>query len=157
MASQTITEERSKQVNFSQPYYISGPQVFSREKGPVYKLKNKELAVSKGSTYQKQAVQLTSNVKIYDSDVTALEALARGRHDAVITDLITGMTAIKNGLKIYPNQSLGSSDQGISVAKENTKLLARINQALNELQSSGAMKKLSLKYFGRDITRKTAP
>lgn len=152
VASHTITEERKKHVAFSLPYYYSGPQVFSREHRPQSTLTHKEIAVSKGSTYQKMAQKYSSNVKVYDSDITALEALARGRHDLVITDRITGAMAIKNGLKIFPHQLLGRSEQGIVVKKENTELLKKINQALVELKREGILKELSYKYFQSDIT-----
>ncbi len=40
---------------------------------------------------------------MYDSDITALKALSNGRHDAVITDFVTGKTAAKEGFKIVAN------------------------------------------------------
>lgn len=153
VASHTITPERAKFVDFSTPYYYSGPHVFSREKQDKVDLKNAEVAVSKGSTYQNSAKEFTSNIKIYDSDITALEALDKGRHQAVITDLITGTMAIKNGLEgVMINQSLGASEQGIAVDNENDELLKKINEALNNLRKSGKLKQLSMKYFSRDIT-----
>ncbi len=155
VASHTITEERKKFVNFSSPYYYSGPHVFSRSDAKDISLKDLEIAVSKGSTYEKAAKKYTNNIKVYDSDITALEALSKGRHQVVITDLITGSMAIKNGLEnIHANQSLGASAQGIAIAKENKKLQDQINTALKEMRSNGTLKQLSMKYFKRDITSK---
>lgn len=153
VASHTITDERKKQVSFSTPYYYSGPQVFSRNKKDNFNLKKLEIAVSKGSTYQKMAKTYTNSVKVYDSDNTALEALSRGRHDAVITDRVTGAMALKKGLKVFPNQSLGESQQGIAIAKENSELLGKINTILNKLKGNGILMNLSKKYFASDITR----
>lgn len=156
VASQTITAARLKQVNFSVPYYYSGPEIFTRPGSNIKTkadLKGKEIAVSRGSTYEKMASGLTNNVKQYDSDVVALQALAKGHHDAVITDAITGKKAISSGLKIVGQQTLGVSKQAVSVAKGNPALLKAVNKALKDLKSSGKLAKLSKQWVGTDITK----
>ena len=155
VASQTITEERKEHIAFTIPYYYSGPQVFSRDiKSPNIEkdLNKKNIAVSKGSTYVQNAKVFTEDLSIYDSDITALEALQNGRHDFVITDAITGAMAIKRGLKIYGHQVLGESMQGISVSLENKLLLEKINQALKTMITDGTLKDLGIKYFNKDIS-----
>lgn len=155
VASHTINEDRLKHVDFSTPYYYSGPQIFVRTDSDVEKLgdlEGKEIAVSKGSTYADTAEEVTDNIVLYDSDVTALEALANGRHDAVITDFITGKEAIGAGLEIEGKELLGRSEQGIAVAKDNDELLKKINEALETLRENGTLKEISEKYFGEDIT-----
>lgn len=157
VASHTINEDRKKHVDFSTPYYYSGPQVFVRPDSDAEKLSDlegKEIAVSKGSTYAKTAEEVTDNIVLYDSDVTALEALANGRHDAVITDFITGKEAIGSGLEIEAKELLGRSEQAIAVAKDNDELLKKINEALETLRENGTLKEISEKYFGEDITVK---
>jgi polar amino acid transport system substrate-binding protein len=157
VASHTITEKRLEAVNFSIPYYYSGPQIFTRPGSDVETaddLKGLEIAVSKGSTYADQAKEYTeqANIKLYDSDVVALEALANGRHDVVITDFITGKEAIGNGLELEGKQLLGRSEQAIAVAKENEELLNKINEALEKLRNDGTLAEISKKYFGEDIS-----
>lgn len=152
VASHTITPEREEHVSFSTPYYFSGPQVFLREKEKVADYKDKDIAVSKGSTYAEMAKTFTKKVSVYDSDITALEALDNGRHDIVITDAITGAMAIKRGLKIQGGEILGESRQAIAVAKEDNDLLEKINEALDSMKTDGTLKSLGEKYFGRDIS-----
>jgi polar amino acid transport system substrate-binding protein len=157
VASHTITEERLEAVNFSTPYYYSGPQIFTRPGSDVEiadDLKGLEIAVSKGSTYADTAKEYTeqTNIKLYDSDVVALEALANGKHDVVITDFITGKEAIGNGLELEGKQLLGRSEQAIAVAKEDEELLQKINDALEKLRNDGSLAEFSKKYFGEDIT-----
>lgn len=155
VASHTITEDRLKQVNFSTPYYYSGPQIFTRPKSEIQTandLKGMEIAVSKGSTYAKTAGKYTDQIQYYDSDVVALQAVAKGKHDAVITDFITGKEAIGSGLEIEGKALLGRSEQAVAVAKENEQLLKDINQALETLRKNGTLAKISKKYFGEDIT-----
>ena len=73
---------------------------------------------------------VTDNIILLDSDVTALEALSKGKHDAVITDFITGKEAIGSGMKIEGRDMLEQSEQGIGVAKDNKVLIEKINEAL---------------------------
>jgi polar amino acid transport system substrate-binding protein len=155
VASHTITEDRLKEVDFSTPYYYSGPQIFVRPDSSVETLSDlegKEIAVSKGSTYADTAKEVTDSIQQYDSDVVALEALNKGKHDAVITDFITGKEAISSGLKIEARELIGRSEQAIAVGKENEALLEDINKALEKLREDGTLKKISEKYFNTDIT-----
>ncbi|MBD1381179.1 transporter substrate-binding domain-containing protein [Metabacillus arenae] len=155
VASHTITDERAEHVDFSTPYYYSGPQIFVRPDSDIETiddLKDKEVGVSKGSTYAKLASEKTPNVVAYDSDVTALEALSKGKHDAVITDSVTGAEGINSGFKIEGRELIGKSEQAIAVAKENEQLLDEINSALKTLKENGTLKEISEKYFGKDIT-----
>lgn len=155
VASHTITDERKQAVDFSTPYYYSGPQIFTRPDSDIETkadLEGIEIAVSKGSTYAKTAEEVTDKIKIYDSDVTALEALSKGKHDAVITDFVTGKEAMGNGFDIVAKELLGRSEQAIAVAKDNDQLLEDINKALETLRENGTLEELSKKYFGEDIT-----
>ncbi len=155
VASHTITEKRLKSVDFSTPYYYSGPQIFTRPDSSIKTLddlKGKKVAVSKGSTYADIAEKVTDNISQYDSDVVALEALSKGKNDAVITDFLTGKEAMGAGLKIKDQQLIERSEQAIAVAKDNDQLLKKINDALEKLRKDGTLKKISEKYFGEDIT-----
>ncbi|HET7580408.1 MAG TPA: transporter substrate-binding domain-containing protein [Bacillales bacterium] len=156
VASHTITPERSKHVNFSQPYYYSGPVAYVRPDSKIktkQDLEGKKICVSRGSTYVKTAKQYTKDIPKVDSDVTALQALSKGHYDVVITDAITGKTAIKNGANIKPIIHFGVSKQAVAVAKDHDKLLKAVNQALTELKKSGKLKKLAEKWVGVDITQ----
>ncbi|WP_172193723.1 transporter substrate-binding domain-containing protein [Saccharibacillus qingshengii] len=157
VASLTINELRAKHVLFSTPYYYSGPQIFTRPDSPIQTtddLQGKEIAVAKGTSYLDIAKRYTGNVKTYDSDITALQALADGRHDAVITDFVTGRTSIQEGIDVEERQLIERSEQAIVVPTDNPVLLKRINEALDKLRQDGTMKRISEKYFGEDITTK---
>ncbi|ARI76906.1 transporter substrate-binding domain-containing protein [Halobacillus mangrovi] len=157
VASHTITEERAKEVDFSTPYYYSGAQIFTRPDSDIEALEDlegKEIAVSKGSTYSKFAEEVTDNIKTYDSDVVALQSLAKGRHDAVITDFLTGKEAKGQGLEIEAKKMIERSEQAVAVAKGNDKLLEDINAALDKLREDGTLAEISKEYFGEDITTK---
>jgi polar amino acid transport system substrate-binding protein len=157
VASHTINPLRSKHIAFSTPYYYSGPQIFVRPNSKIKTiadLKGKEVAVAKGSTYATTARKYTDNVKTYDSDITALKALSGGRHDAVITDFVTGKTAAKEGYDVVGKQLIERSEQAIVISKDNPQLVKDINKALEHLRHDGTLEKISNKYFGEDITKK---
>ncbi|SDP01143.1 transporter substrate-binding domain-containing protein [Halobacillus aidingensis] len=155
VASHTITEERQQEVDFSTPYYYSGAQIFTRPDSDVETLEDlegMEIAISKGSTYSTYAEEVTENIKTYDSDVVALQSLAKGRHDAVITDFLTGKEASGKGLKIEAKEMIERSEQAVAIAKENEALLEEINAALETLREDGTLAEISKEYFGEDIT-----
>ncbi|WP_108670244.1 transporter substrate-binding domain-containing protein [Peribacillus acanthi] len=157
VASHTINPQRSKHMLFSTPYYYSGPQIFTHPDSnikTVEDLKGKEVAVAKGSTYADTASKYTDNIKMYDSDITALKALSTGRHDAVITDFVTGKSAAKEGFEIVGQQLIERSEQAVVVSKDNPQLLVNINEALENLRKDGTLSRISKKYFGEDITTK---
>jgi polar amino acid transport system substrate-binding protein len=157
VASHTINPQRAKHVTFSTPYYYSGPQIFTRPDSKIKTvddLKGKEVAVAKGSTYADTAKRYTSHIKMYDSDITALKALSIGRHDAVITDFVTGKSAKKEGFDIQGQQLIERSEQAIVIPKDNPILLKRVNDALQKLRNDGTLSRISQEYFGEDITKK---
>lgn len=155
VASHTITPERSESVDFSTPYYYSGAQVFVRPDSDVETLEDlegKEIGLAKGTTYTEFAEQVTDNIKTYDSDVVALQALEKGHHDAVITDFLTGKEAIASNLDVVDKEMIDRSEQAVAVSKDNPELLDAVNDALEALREDGALTELSEKYFDVDIT-----
>ncbi|CDQ39415.1 Sulfate starvation-induced protein 7 [Virgibacillus salexigens] len=157
VASHTITEERLEQVNFSKPYYYSGPVIYTRPDSDIQSaddLKGKEISVARGTTYIEIAKQYTDNIPQVDSDVVALQSLAKGHHDAVITDDVTGFNAIDNGLNVESRIQLGISEQAIAISKENEALLEAVNEVLKEMKENGELEELSKEWIGGDITKK---
>ncbi|WP_202020697.1 transporter substrate-binding domain-containing protein [Halomonas sp. HG01] len=157
IGSMAITEERQKEVAFSDPYYTSGAQVFVGEDSDIDsldELEGKRIGVLVSSTFQEVAREITDDIQTYPSDVTALNDLTiRGRLDAVITDQLVGEYAInENDL---PIQKLGEplyvDRMGIAVNKEDSELLGKINEALEAIMNDGTYAAISHEYFGRDI------
>ncbi|KIL74395.1 ABC transporter substrate-binding protein [Bacillus badius] len=160
IGSMTATEERAKQVDFSDPYYISGAQIFVSESnqslGKKADLTDRKIGVVQSSTYQQDAEQYTKNIKSYPSDVYALQDLEPGRVDAVITDKIVGIHAMKEaGLKIKPvDKVLKQENIAVAVNKDNPILLAEINRAIASMVEDGTYKTISEKWFGVNLLEK---
>jgi polar amino acid transport system substrate-binding protein len=160
IGSMTATEERAKQVDFTDPYYISGAQIFVAESNDTLKtkedLKDKRIGVMQASTYKTVAEQYTKDIKNYPSDVYALQDLGPGRVDAVITDKIVGISAMKeSGLKIKDvGEILRQENIAIAVNKDNPVLLKKINEAIKSMVEDGTYEKISTKWFGKNLLKK---
>lgn len=160
IGSMTATEERDKQVDFTNPYYLSGAQIFIAEGNTEIQskedLKGKKIGVIQASTWKDMADELSDEVKGYPSDVNALQDLALGRLDAVITDKIVGVNA-KNekGLKIEAIGDLLNEDRvSVAVNEGNTALVEKINEAIQSMLDDGTYEEISMKWFNENIMEK---
>jgi polar amino acid transport system substrate-binding protein len=159
IGSMTATPERDKQVDFTNPYYLSGAQIFVAENSDLKAkedLKGKKIGVIQASTWKDMAVGLSDTVKEYPTDVNALQDLALGRLDAVITDKIVGVNA-KNekGLKIKAIGELLNEDRvSVAVKEGNKDLVDKINKAIKDMRDDGTYDKISKKWFNENLLEK---
>jgi polar amino acid transport system substrate-binding protein len=160
IGSMTATPERDKQVDFTNPYYLSGAQIFVAEGNSDIQskedLKGKKIGVIQASTWKDMAEELSDQVKGYPTDVNALQDLALGRLDAVITDKIVGVSA-KNekGLKIKEIGDLLNEDRvSVAIAEGNKELADKINKAIQSMIDDGTYEKISMKWFNTNIMKK---
>ncbi|MEH6932364.1 ABC transporter substrate-binding protein [Bacillus mycoides] len=157
LGSMAITEERLKAVNFSNPYYRSGAQIFVAKKNTSISspedLKGKKIGVVKASTFKTLVAKHTDQITEYDSDITALMDLEPGRVDAVITDQMVGLRMIKEGKSNIKEagKPLNLDEMGIAIHKDNKDMVEKVNKALDEIIKDGTYEKISKKWFGRNI------
>lgn len=159
IGSMAITEERQKQVDFTDPYYSSGAQTFVAEDNDnfasVEDIRGETIGVLVSSSFADAAAEYSDDLVTYTDDVTALRDLTTGRVDAVITDQLIGENAILNaGL---PVKTLGEpiyvDDMGIAINKGQKDLLQSLNKALAAIKENGRYAEISTQYFGRDISQ----
>lgn len=160
IGSMTATPERDKQVDFTNPYYLSGAQIFIAEGNTEIRSKEdlagKTIGVIQASTWKDMAEELSDQVKGYPGDVNALQDLVAGRVDAVITDKIVGLNA-KNekGLKIEAVGELLNEDRvSVAVQEGNTELAEKINKAIQSMIDDGTYEEISMKWFNENIMSK---
>ncbi|GAB6153850.1 ABC transporter substrate-binding protein [Desulfosporosinus burensis] len=156
LGSMAITDDRLEKVNFSTPYYRSGAQVIVPSDSNISggaDLKGKTVGVVLGTTFETKARELGATVKTYKGDPDAFNDMANGRLDAVITDKIVGLNAIKKNN--YPYKLVGdllyAEKMGIAIRKDSPKLLEAVNSALAEMMDDGTYQQISEKYFSADI------
>ena len=157
----TISDERKKAYDFSQPYTYSGLQILVRKdkakdiKGPD-DLAGKKVGVLLGTNHEQWLRDHTpkADVRTYEDDASRNQDLLVGRIDAIMNDrLIVGSVEKIFGGQIVPTGGLVSETrQAAAVKKGNADLVAAIDQALAALTADGTMKKISEKWFSQDVT-----
>ncbi|MEA2012675.1 MAG: ABC transporter substrate-binding protein/permease [Verrucomicrobiota bacterium] len=165
IGSMAITPERTEKVDFSNPYYFSGAQLFIHRNNPhkVYSINectDLRIGVVLGETYQ-QYLEMNYpdiNVVTFKSSVEIFEMLEQNRITGFVTDKLVGAWQIKKAKRPFVpvGEMLYKERIAIPVRKENTRLLSDINHALAEMEKDGTIKEIYSRYFGLDSTNKNA-
>lgn len=156
-SAMTITEERSKKVTFSKPYYKSGLSIVVKSDNNTIKsfkdLEGKRIAVQIGTTGAEQAKKIKdAKVREFNSASEAYLELKAGGTDAVVNDLpVNEYYLAKGGNKDAKlvGEVLNAEEYGIAVAKKNTELAGKINKAFDDLKQNGEYAKIYEKWFGK--------
>ena len=156
--SMAITEERLKSIDFSEPYYRSGAQLFVK-KGSAIKsvadLKGRKVGVTLGTTYEKwvRANIPDADVRTYKGVPDMILEVGYGRIDGFITDKIVGALAIKEkGAPIaLVGDLLYEEKMGIALRQNNPDLKAAITDALAAIKKDGTYHDISMKWLGIDV------
>jgi len=158
----TITDERKKQVDFSDPYMVSEQYMLVRadEKrfaDPKGFAANKDLPVGAqaGTTNFYVAVnnildgnEKNPRVKLFDTFGASVQALKSGDVDLVLMDKTSAagyMGASPNSFKIV-GDPLGTEDFGF-IFKPGSDLVAPVNAAIKSMKDDGTIDKLNQKWF----------
>ncbi|WP_166790359.1 transporter substrate-binding domain-containing protein [Cryobacterium tagatosivorans] len=156
ISSMAITEERKAKVDFTEPYYHTGSQLFAPTDTSITDpedLKGKKIGVAIGTTFEEKARALGADVVTYKSDLLAFEDVKNGRLDGLLTDGPVGGNAIQVGG--YDMKAVGTplidAAAGIAVNKNSAGLLKKLNAAIAKIQDDGTYLKISTKWFGTDI------
>lgn len=161
IGSMAITEARLEKVNFSDPYYYDGAQLFVMEDSSlpsIDELTDGKVGVVTGTTFHSFLSENYPNVEIlqFESDVDNIRALTQGRMDALVTGKFVGLGAPDQyGIAIKPAGSLLYAEKiGIAIRKEDTDLLNAVNTALQEIIDDGTYEAISQKWFNTNILEK---
>jgi len=155
-ANFTITEERAKQIDFSQPYFATGARFIAR-KG---KLKNVDqlvglrVGVDKGTTQEALLRDKfpKTTVVAYDDTPLAFAALRNNNVQAISQDDAKLIALLANApdkakFEVSPF-ALSREYEGIGLPKGETRLVALVNDTLVQLEKSGEAKKIYDAWFG---------
>lgn len=157
LSSMTITEDRLKVVDFSDPYAVSNLAMLINVNSPVESIEdaNKtgvKVAVKKGTTGHIFAENNLKNaeVMIFDKESAAILEVAQGKADIFIygqDTIYKAHTQNKETTKFNLTPIGDTQYWGIAVKKGNTDFLNKINQILSEFKKDGGFDKLSDKYL----------
>ncbi len=152
MSAMSITEERLKQINFTDPYLPGILAISAPKDKPIADaagLVGKIVGVQVDTTGQfaVEEVQGVKEIKKYDTILAAFQDLAAGRVEAVVNDEPVNAYIIETNTDYkakFANTGAIVTDNsyGYAVTKENTELLAALNAALKELREEGVYQKI---------------
>lgn len=154
-AGMTITEERRKNVDFSDPYFDATQAVLVDKKSGIVSfadLKGKKTGAQAQTTGEEYATGKGLDPVSFEASDAVLNGLRTGQVDAVIIDypVVQGWLKDKanaDAFKVVDNLNTGEQ-YGFTVKKGNIKLLAAINKAITDAKADGTYKKLYEQWIG---------
>ena len=156
IASMSITEERQRVVDFTDPYYSGGLRfVAAKDKSfdtAVESLKGKTIGAQRatvGGIYLEDKLSDVVNVKLYDTNDSVYLDLKSGRLDGALSDELPTYEWLKNepGYE-YKGEAFNKNDKiGIAVRKNDQELRDKLNRALQAIVADGTYAKINAKYF----------
>lgn len=159
----TISEERAKQVDFSDPYYLCGMSyVIEKKNAKKYdsyeKLDGHNICTQLAATGTNftQKFLTKSKDKIFNSPPETYIELGNGAcvaaiHDKPVNDFFLTKDTSGKFTSIEIKKHIDKEYYGIAVQKGNQKLLKEINRGLKEVAENGKFEKVSKDWFGHNI------
>jgi ABC-type amino acid transport substrate-binding protein len=153
----TITDERKKTLDFSDPYF-DATQMIVFKKGANLKtlndLKDKKVAVQNGTTGDEVVSKLLGkdnpNLKRFENMPLALLELKNGNVDAAVGDNGVVLEYVKNNgqgdFETAVDSSFAKEQYGFAVKKGNTELQKKINEGLKKIKENGKLDEINKKY-----------
>ena len=154
-AGMTVTEERLKNVDFTDTYATATQVIIVTEDSEIAgpdDLTGKKIGVQLGTTGDIYADDIEdASVERYNKGFEAVQALQQGKIDAVIIDGEPAKEFVKeaDGLKIL-DEAFTEEEYAIAVKKGNDELKDKINDALASLKDSGKLDEIVGKYISSD-------
>lgn len=161
----SITDERKKSVNFSDPYLANRQILIVKEDSEfnsMDELEGKTLGIQLGSSAEKalnnhaEFKDSLKEIKSYSNNVEALLDLDAERVDVVLVDEVVAkyFIAKKDGHYKILDGDLGKEEYGIGLRKNDTEFLEKLNKALDAVKNSDEGKAISVEWFTDDIFAK---
>ena len=159
IAGMTITDARKQEVDMSDPYVDSNQslvtKVGSEENVESLNAEGKKIAVQAGTTGADWAAENLTAATIVPLDdiISAMNGVATGSYDALVTDLPVSSYQIKNSFSdLQIIEEIPTGEQyGIAISKDNPGLTAAINQALADMFDDGSMAAIQTEWFGTEL------
>ena len=159
----SITPARSKQVDFSAPYYTADQAVVALNSSPAAKatsiadLQDTELGVQIGTTSLdavKNQIQPSTQPKVFDNSNDVVTALKQGQVDAIDVDLPTALyitaAQVSNASVVGQFSATGGQpDQFGALLAKNSALTSCISLAINDLKKSGELQQITDRWMSQ--------
>ncbi len=166
VASMSITEERKRQIDFSDKYYQTPARVVAPKdadfEDTAEGMAGKRIGVQRGATHQCYAEKTfpDSEIVLYGSQEEVFRDLALGRVDAQLSDSLIALEGFLNADEGANYAFLGGDHidvecygegVGIAVRKNEEELRDEISAAIAAIRENGTYAEINDKYFDFDI------
>jgi len=153
----TITPQRARVVDFSEPYFDANQGFLVTKGGPGEAAKSiadmKDLqfgfqATTTGGDYIEKTIKPSKQPREYSTLGAATRALANGQIDAFVMDVAIGSSIVKqlpDDIAMTGQFATGEK-YGVLFQKGNP-LRTRVNEAIAKLRDSGQLKAMQKKWF----------
>ena len=149
----TITDERKKVVNFTEPYYSSDQGVLVRAGTKVDRnsIKKMRLAVEQGTTtyyYVTDRIKPTQPPRVFPQTAPMFAALAAGQVDAVLYDTPTVLARAKQShgaLEVAGRYDMGEKWGGL--VNKGSPNMAAFNKLIDDFKNDGTLQRLTDTYL----------
>ena len=154
-AGMTVTEDRKKNVDFTDTYATATQVIIVKEGSDIAgpdDLTGKKIGVQLGTTGDIYADDIEdAEVERYNKGFEAVQALTQDKIEAVVIDGEPAKECVAeaDGLKIL-DEAFTEEEYAIAVAKDNDDLLKKMNEALASLKESGKIDEIVAKYISAD-------
>ncbi|CAN5398884.1 basic amino acid ABC transporter substrate-binding protein [soil metagenome] len=157
-SASTITPERQKTVDFSDPYYEAQQAILVAEGSDIKTaddLNGKTVGAQDGTTGEAYVTDKldAKAVRPYPEAADAINALRNGQIEAAVIDQPVAQDAVDKGAGsglVVAGEISTDELYGLAIAKDNTKLLDAVNGALQDLKDDGTLNDLYQQYFKID-------
>lgn len=166
-AAMSITEERKKKVDFSDPYFQSKQTVLLNQKLPkansFQELTKYTIAAQAGTTSDAVVKEIFSQspdkINYVDTVFLGVRSVISGKLDGIMSDSGVMYHYYRQNptanLQIFSDPSYPVEDYGFVVSKgRDDGLLQEINLGLKTIQSNGTYQKIVTNWFGNTMAEK---
>ncbi|HIW22138.1 MAG TPA: basic amino acid ABC transporter substrate-binding protein [Candidatus Dorea intestinavium] len=155
LAGMTVTEDRKKNVDFTDTYATATQVIIVKKGSPVASpddLKGKKIGVQLGTTGDIYAADIEgSQVERFNKGFEAVQSVLQDKIDAVIIDQLPAQEFVEaNDDLMILDEAFTKEEYAIAVKKGNKELVEKINKALANLKESGELDKIVAKYIKAD-------
>ena len=158
ISSMTITEDRKKQIDFSDPYAMSNLALLINKDSPVQSYADLDqegriIAVKKGSTGHIYAEKTLTKatIMVFDKESACVLEVVQGKADAFTYDQLTiyknwQQYADKTRANLVPYQQ-APEYWGVALRKGETELKDQVNAFIKKYRQDGGFDQLAVKYL----------
>jgi len=161
IGSMTITNERLKNMAFTESYYFTQAQLIVKQGSPLLEsvdaMKGKAIGVGTGTTYgsflgKAGGIDLKES---YPTDADTFPDLKNGRLDGVMTADLTAAQAISSGYPfVFSGKPYYYEPLAFSIQKGQADWLALLDYAVEKMREDGSLTAMAKKWYnGFDPTQ----